>query len=964
MLNYSSPYKFIDSDLCCVIPTYNNATTIVDVVKRCLRQTQHVIVVNDGSTDNTLALLHPFLKRIELVTYEQNIGKGGALKAGFLRAKELGYRYALTLDADGQHYPEDIPLLIEKVRYKPDAIIIGERPTRGQTRSSRFANQFSNFWFCVQTATHLNDTQTGMRIYPLHRLPNLNLLTARYESELELLVWSAWRGTQIIPVPIRVYYPPQEQRVSHFKPAKDFTRISVFNTIMCFGALLYGYPRMLLTSLFRHEWPYYPLTAFKWLLFVIEVIFLLLPFSFFYFLIHGKNKKSLERYHRYFQRIALHPITIPWHTKVEIHNDFKETFSKPAIVICNHASLVDVFALLSLTPKIVILAKAGYAKHPIIGPILHYANFYPVSEGYETITHKLKEKVEQGFSIAIFPEGTRTTDGNIRRFHRGAFYLAEQFGLDIIPCYVENSFQLWPKKCNFPKKGTIHLDVLPRIKPHDTSFGIGYRKRAKGFERYYKELHEQKPSVHIIGGGIGGLFTGALLSKNGYRVCIIEKNAIVGGGLQSFRRDGVSFNTGMHLFGGMEPDGTLRRILNYIGITDQLKIVPTDPQAQDLVFVGNKTYKMPKGKQATIEYLSQHFPAEHDGIKTYFDDLYTIAESYDLFRLRHTQEHPEAQELLNLTAQQLITRHITDPTLYKLLCYHDILIGKRPNETNAGMHAMIELHYLEGEVRMVGGSQQMADALVAMIKQHGGVVLNNSEVTKINTQHKHIVSIETKNGLCLPTEKVVSAIAPRYLTSICNEQVFRNFTQKRVQEPLFGDTGCIVFIKLKPQTFPYIPSSIFLPNPTNDDKQPSHWLVSTTPQGNQCAQTIEILIPGFFSEFEQWADTLTGHRPTEYYDAKEKMAQKAIDYVATFFPQLKVSIDKIYTSSPLTVRDYYNTPNGNIFGQQGLYTPIITNLDNLYTTGQACIYHGMCGVPLTAILTTQTILGKEIIDEM
>lgn len=446
------------------------------------------MVVNDGSTDDTLQVLEPFLDRILLVSYERNAGKGTALRRGFERAKKEGFRYALTLDADGQHFPEEIPLLTAALREDPEALIVGERQERGQTRGSRFANRFSNFWFAVQTAQYLKDTQTGMRIYPLWQLPQLALLTSRYEAELELLVWSAWRGVRIKSVPVRVYYPPREERVSHFRPMQDFARISVFNTLMLVAAVVYGYPSMLLRWLWRQRWFHVPQVAFKWLLFALEVLLVLVPFSFCFFLVHGKGDEAQKRYHRMLQKVALHPVHILGWFRVRVHNDFQEDFQRPAMVICNHQSMVDIPAVLSLTPNLIIISKSSYARHPVLAPILHFAGFYTVADGYEQLLEKLRDKVAAGWSVMVFPEGTRTRDGQIHRFHRGAFFLAEELGLDIVPCWMENSYDLWRKGCYFPKGGTAHLQVLQRVKPDDSAYGEGFRHRAKGFERYYKQL--------------------------------------------------------------------------------------------------------------------------------------------------------------------------------------------------------------------------------------------------------------------------------------------------------------------------------------------------------------------------------------------------------------------------------------------------------------------------------------------
>lgn len=240
---------------CVLIPTYNNIGTLADVVDRTLRICPQVLVVNDGSTDGSTDLLQQYADghRITLISYPDNQGKGYALRLGLQQARKMGYDFAITLDSDGQHYPEDIPQLVALLEQQPDnkAMLVGSRNLQadGMPKENTFANKFSNFWFLIQTGLRLPDTQTGFRAYPLHHLPCLTLLTRRYESELELLVFSAWRGVRMLPVPVRVYYPPQGERVTHFRPFADFARISLLNTFLCIASIIYGHPRRLLSKI-------------------------------------------------------------------------------------------------------------------------------------------------------------------------------------------------------------------------------------------------------------------------------------------------------------------------------------------------------------------------------------------------------------------------------------------------------------------------------------------------------------------------------------------------------------------------------------------------------------------------------------------------------------------------------------------------------------------------------------------
>ncbi len=229
---------------CVVIPTYNNAGTLLDVIGRVCRFCRDIIVVDDGSTDGTSQLLADCSFPVYVVTHAVNQGKGMALKTGFATALSRGFTHAVTIDSDGQHFPEDLPVLLKALEANPRAIVVGCRNLNADRmpRQNTFANRFSNFWFRLQTGCRLEDTQSGYRVYPLDSLYGLPLLTARYEAELELLVMAAWHGVKIVPASVRVFYAPEGERVSHFRPFWDFFRISVLNTVLCFGALFYGLP--------------------------------------------------------------------------------------------------------------------------------------------------------------------------------------------------------------------------------------------------------------------------------------------------------------------------------------------------------------------------------------------------------------------------------------------------------------------------------------------------------------------------------------------------------------------------------------------------------------------------------------------------------------------------------------------------------------------------------------------------
>lgn len=232
-----------EKKICILIPTYNNEKTLKRVIDGVLDYTESIIVINDGSTDSTLHILGQYPK-ITTISLPENKGKGNGLKIGFRKAKELGFNYAITIDSDGQHYPDDIPVFVEALLNEDqDVLLIGNRNMSqdGIPKKSSFGNRFSNFWFWFETGIKLEDTQSGYRLYPLHKIPK-KYFTPKFEFEIEIIVRTAWRHTPVKNVPIKVLYDPAE-RVSHFRPFKDFTRISILNTILVTITLLYIIPR-------------------------------------------------------------------------------------------------------------------------------------------------------------------------------------------------------------------------------------------------------------------------------------------------------------------------------------------------------------------------------------------------------------------------------------------------------------------------------------------------------------------------------------------------------------------------------------------------------------------------------------------------------------------------------------------------------------------------------------------------
>lgn len=246
--------RFVALKACMLIPTYNNAGTLAAVLEDALTYTHQVIVVNDGSTDNTEEILKQF-PQVHAVNYTPNKGKGIALRTGFKEAVKLGYEHAITMDSDGQHFAKDVVEFLTWLEAEPNSLLIGARNMEQETvpGKSSFGNRFSNFWFWVNTGVRLQDTQSGYRSYPVAKLANKKYFTSKYEFEIEVIVRAEWSGVQVRCVPVSVYYPSPEERISHFRPFKDFTRISILNTVLVLVSVLWIKPRDFVRRLLSKE---------------------------------------------------------------------------------------------------------------------------------------------------------------------------------------------------------------------------------------------------------------------------------------------------------------------------------------------------------------------------------------------------------------------------------------------------------------------------------------------------------------------------------------------------------------------------------------------------------------------------------------------------------------------------------------------------------------------------------------
>jgi glycosyltransferase involved in cell wall biosynthesis len=246
--------RFVREECCVIIPTFNNEETLANIINRTLSFTSRIIVIDDGSTDSTPEILKQY-PSLKIVTLPYNKGKGYAIRKGFDLARGKGYRYAITIDSDGQHQPEDLPHFLDKIEKEPGSLIVGARNLDqiGIPRGTTFGNRVSNFWYWIETGLKLPDTQSGYRLYPLEPLGKMKFFTRRFEFEVEVLVRAEWKDIPIVSIPVAVQYPEGGRRVSHFRPVRDFMRISLLNTILVLVSFLFVKPFKVMQNLNREN---------------------------------------------------------------------------------------------------------------------------------------------------------------------------------------------------------------------------------------------------------------------------------------------------------------------------------------------------------------------------------------------------------------------------------------------------------------------------------------------------------------------------------------------------------------------------------------------------------------------------------------------------------------------------------------------------------------------------------------
>jgi all-trans-retinol 13,14-reductase len=481
-----------------------------------------------------------------------------------------------------------------------------------------------------------------------------------------------------------------------------------------------------------------------------------------------------------------------------------------------------------------------------------------------------------------------------------------------------------------------------------------------------------------MGGGLGGLFAGALLAKENYRVTMLEKNAVIGGGLQTFKRYGVEFESGMHTLGAIRPGGSIYKMCRYLGIMDQLHIHNVDHDCMDQItyLSDGKTYRIPEGREAFTAYFQHEFPEEAEGVKAYVDALYALVDEIDFFFLRTSDAHVYTHDEKFLwPADEFVAHYVKNPKLRDVLSYMNPMFGGYEGHTPAYVHALINVIYINGASRFVGNSQQLAEALRGVIEAAGGQVLGGDPVVKIDINERLVTAVHTRQGHTYQADKYICDLHPAVMLSLTDSKAFSKAFRMRMKEAPNSYSSFSTYIIFKPESFPYINHTCYEQDDYGqvwhydcyDAKDwPRGFLYMTPCEENQGRWATKMIVNSImpFSACRQWSDTVTGHRGEDYEKWKKWHVERVLDKMERLYPDFRKTIAHVFAASPLTIRDFYNVPEGALYGlhkdckdvAMG-QVPVFTKVHNLYMTGQCVNLHGFCGVPLTAINTVEAIVG-------
>lgn len=486
-----------------------------------------------------------------------------------------------------------------------------------------------------------------------------------------------------------------------------------------------------------------------------------------------------------------------------------------------------------------------------------------------------------------------------------------------------------------------------------------------------------KFDVIIIGSGLGGLSCGIILSKEGKKVCVVEKAPCAGGCLRSYRRKGMVFDTGMHYVGSMDEGGILRHFFKYAGVWESLRMRRLDAEACDVVSIDGREVNFAQGYDAFVESLCDSFPREKDNIENYAKSVAEAGRVIGVEQLRKGRISAGSLKYMSLSASAMIDDFTSDIHLRRVLAGTSFLYDGIRDFTPFYHHAMIRYSFISGAYRFVDGSSQLAEALCREIRRHGGEIRCGDPVTGIGHEENRVRRVRLASGEVLETECVISDIHPSVLLPMIDAgSAIRPVYARRIGNAANSLGAFTLNLTLDSGLFPYRNRNYYL-HPEGDcvwrevegGRRSSGVVCTMQALSEERGKSgLSLMMPLSFSEVEQWADTRIGQRGEAYNEWKRQTAEKMLQVVRQHFPNLGEAVLDAHASSPLTYRDYTGTPQGTAYGMltdcRNVMTTLlspVTKLGGLYLTGQNIAVHGALGVVMSAIATCGAMLGEEYV---
>jgi len=499
---------------------------------------------------------------------------------------------------------------------------------------------------------------------------------------------------------------------------------------------------------------------------------------------------------------------------------------------------------------------------------------------------------------------------------------------------------------------------------------------------------KQHYDVVIIGSGLAGLVSAVILAKEGYKVCVLEKNNQFGGNLQTFVRDKTIFDTGIHYIGGLGEGENLNRLFSYLGIMDELRLKPMDENGFDMISFGDENVEYPQaqGYDNFVRELSGFFPDEEANIRKYCELLESTCNTFPLYKLESEGSYDE--NIMRWNAKEVIDSITQNEKLRAVLAGNNFLYAAIPEKSPFYLHALAVNSYIKSAHRCINGGSQISKQLIRQLKSLEGETYKYKEVVQFEVDETDVRSVKMKDGSEVSADIFISNIELKTLLDLIGKEHFRKIFYNRIQSLEDTISAFSVYIVFKPGSFPYLNKNfyhfasekdVWSAHDYSDENWPKAYMVSmnATPHSEDFADGMTILAYMKYDEVRKWEDSFNttaekSERGESYEEFKMRKAEKLISEVEKKFPELRNCIQSVHTSSPLSYRDYIGSSQGNMYGYvkdagNPLLTmiPLKTKFANLYLTGQSVSTHGVVGVALGAVRTCGEILGRKyIIDKI